>query len=218
MKPKQGRKKFHEVEIPLMNDICHLIGRAKEEIVGKTIKLDLSRKLRGKSVELKLRTEKQGEKVIAVPISMRILPFYIRRIMRKRTSYVEDSFSLDCKDATLKIKPLLITRKKVSRIVKKTLREKAKGEIKEYLEKEKIENIFEDLMSGKFQKTISLRLKKIYPLLFFDLRIFEAKRTKTEKKVEEKVEKEKKKPIKKKETKAKEKPKKAVKKATKTTK
>ena len=93
-------------------------------------------------------------------------------MIRKGTNYVEDSFSAKCKDAQIKIKPFMITRKKVSRAVRKALREKAREELTNYIKNKGKEELFEDLFKNQLQKSLSLKLKKIYPLSLCEIRVF----------------------------------------------
>jgi ribosomal protein S3AE len=89
---------------------------------------------------------------------------------RKGTNYVEDSFSTNCTNAQLRIKPFLVTRKKVSRAVRKALRQKAKEELITYCADKDSETIIEDIIKNKLQKQLSLILKKIYPLSSCEIR------------------------------------------------
>jgi len=108
------------------------------------------------------------------------MPYYLKRMVRKGTNYVEDSFSVNCEDAEIRIKPFLVTRRKVSRAVRKALRNKVKEELIKYLEKETIENIFDDILKNKLQKELSLKLKKIYPLSLCEIRVLKVEKETTE--------------------------------------
>ena len=119
------RKKFREIEIPLLKTTTEILDT--KDIERKTIKLDLTRQLKGKSLEITLKVFEKQDKLFAIPKKMNLMRFYIRRIMRKGTSYVEDSFKAQCKDIRVTIKPFFITRKKVSRVVRKTIRQKLIG-------------------------------------------------------------------------------------------
>ena len=90
--------------------------------------------------------------------------------MRKSISYVEDSFDVKCKNATLKIKPFMITRQKVSKSVLNAVRVKAREEIQAEAKEKDYEEIFSDILQNKFQRNLSLKLKKIYPLGFCEIR------------------------------------------------
>jgi ribosomal protein S3AE len=70
----------------------------------------------------------------------------------------------------------LITRRKVSRAVRKALREKAKEELINYVKNKNTETLFEELLKGQIQKTLSLILKKIYPLALCEIRIFKVEK------------------------------------------
>jgi hypothetical protein len=96
-------------------------------------------------------------------------------MMHKGTSYVEDSITTETKDHMVVIKPFLITRKKVSRAVGRTLRNSAKNWIVDYLKTKTAAEIFEEILSNQFQRPLSLKLKKTYPLAICEIRIFETK-------------------------------------------
>ena len=85
-------------------------------------------------------------------------------MVRRGTNYIEDSFSTECKNAEVRIKPFLVSRRKVSRAVRKALRNKAKEELIEWAKNENAETLFEDILKNKIQKELSIKLKKIYPI------------------------------------------------------
>ncbi|MDP7521205.1 MAG: hypothetical protein QF567_03145 [Candidatus Pacearchaeota archaeon] len=180
------RKKFFDVEIPIINKETQLQAYEIKELDKRLINYDLTRILRGKNALLKLKVEITEDKAIAKPREMKLLSYFLKRMVRKGTNYVEDSFSTECKDAKIRMKPFLITRRKVSRAVRKALREKAREELINYVRDKNTETLFEELLKGQIQKTLSLILKKIYPLSLCEIRIF-----KVEKELEEKVETEK---------------------------
>ena len=165
------KKKFFDVNIPLIKKETQLQAYEFKELEGRYIKYDLTRLLRGKSLVLQAKVEIQGENAVALPRKITLLPYFIRRMIRKGTNYVEDSFSTNCKDAQIRIKPFLITRRKVSRAVRKALREKAKEEIIEYAKNKKAETLFDEILRNQLQKYLSLKLKKIYPLSLCEIRI-----------------------------------------------
>lgn len=170
------KKRFIDVEIPLIGRETQLIAYEVEELDGRYIKYDLTRILKGKSFLLDLKVSVKNGEAIATPTELRLVPYYIRRTMRKGTDYVEDSFSAKCRDAQILIKPLMITRRKVSKAVRKVLREKAKAEIEEYVKGKDYERIFEDVIRNKVQKEFSLKMKKIYPLSLFEIRVLKVEK------------------------------------------
>ncbi|MBT4135416.1 hypothetical protein HOD75_02575 [archaeon] len=167
------RRKFVKVKIPLTNQEMELIGNSPAELEGRTIKLDLTRQLKGKSIEATVKIKLKDEKAIAEPTKIKLMPYFIRRMIRKRISYVEDSFETPTQESMVKIKPFLITRKRVSRVVRKTLRNRAKNWIEDYLAEKTDAEIFNEILSNRMQKPLSLMLKKTYPLSLCEIRVLE---------------------------------------------
>jgi ribosomal protein S3AE len=122
-----AKKKFHNIDIEILNFPTQIYCEDLEETVGKIIAFDMTRLLKGKSCEAKLIVDKLPGGYLAKFKKLRILPFYIKRLVRKNTSYVESSFVIDLKEDALKIKPFLLTRKKVHRKVRKALRDSAQS-------------------------------------------------------------------------------------------
>jgi len=183
------KKKFFEVEIPLTNSSVELLAYNIESLNKKTIKLDLTRQLRGKSIEVAFQTRLEKSKLIADPIRLSLMPFFIRRMLRKNISYVEDSFSIECKDGWLRIKPFLVTRKKVSRRVRKALRDETKSWLIDYSKDKKTKEIFSDIIGNRLQKSLSLKLKKIYPLALCEIRFLKIEKAKEQEEIKVTVEK-----------------------------
>ena len=192
------KKRFFEVDIPLIGKTTQLQAFDIEELKGRHIKYDLTRSLRGKSMILQAFIEVDKEKATAYPKKLTLMPYFIRRMVRKGTNYVEDSFSTNSKDSQIRIKPFLITRRKVSRAVRKALREKVKEELINYAKTKESTEIFEDILNNTLQKNLSIKLKKIYPLSTCEIRVIkiekvfeevkEEKKAPKTKKVEEKKE------------------------------
>ncbi len=168
------RKKYIDVKVPFLGETLRVLG-TPQELDDKTIKLDLTRKLRGKGLTVKLRIFNREGTLYAIPNSLILASSYIRRMMRKRTDYIEDSFQIRCTDAKVTFKPHLITRKKVSRVVRKNLRNTTKDFIIEYTKERDYMTVAQDIYDGTLQKTLLPKLKKVYPLSFCDIRVFETK-------------------------------------------
>jgi len=170
------RKKFFDVDIPIINKQTQLYAFDIKELEGRDIKYDLTRLLKGKNILLRLKVVINGDNATSIPVEIEIMSSFLRRVVRKGTDYVEDSFSANCKDSELKIKPLLVTRAKVSKQIRKSLREKAKEELIKYIKSKNSEEIFEDVLKNKFQRELSSKLKKIYPLSFCDIRVLKVEK------------------------------------------
>lgn len=176
MAQAKRKKKFFEVELPLIKKQTQARAFEKKELEGKFIKYDLTRLLRGKATEIRLKIKYQDDKLTTNPIEIKILPYFLKKAVRKGTNYVEDSFIVNCKDAELILKPFLVTRRKVSRAVRKALREKAQEELVKYIKTKSSEDIFDEILKNRLQKTLSLKLKKIYPLSLCEIRILKVKK------------------------------------------
>ncbi len=181
------RKKFQEVDVPITKGKIELVGETIDEIEGKTIKLDLTRQLKGKSVEVTVKVANEKDKAVAHPTKMRLLSYFIRRMIRKKISYVEDSLEIPSQESMLVVKPFLITRKRVSRAVRKALRNRAKNWLEDYISQMTDKEVFDEVLSNKLQKPLSLVLKKTYPLSLCEIRVLEIKRPLEKSEVPKKV-------------------------------
>ena len=170
------KKKFFDVEIPLIGKTTQLYAYESSELNNKFIKYDLTRFLKGKNMTLQLITKIEDKEITTTPKEIKLLSCYLKRMVRKGTDYVEDSFSTPCDNAQIKIKPFLITRRKVSRAVRKALRKKAKEELINYVKDKNTEEIFNDILKNKLQKQLSLILKKIYPLSLCEIRVLKVEK------------------------------------------
>jgi len=181
------RKKFQEIEVPLTRGKIELIGETKEEIEGRTIKLDLTRQLKGKSAEVTVKVINENDNLIAYPTKMRLMSYFIRRMIRKKISYVEESLLIPSQESMLIVKPFLITRKRVSRAVRGALRNRAKNWLEDYISQMTDKEVFDEVLSNKLQKPLSIVLKKTYPLSLCEIRVLEIKRPLEKSEVPKKV-------------------------------
>ena len=96
--------------------------------------------------------------------------------MRTNISYVEDSFICNTKDSKIRVKPFLLTRKKVHRRVRTALRDKCRESIAELAKNRTKEEFFSEVISSKIQRQIIPKLKKIYPLSLCEIRVIEVEK------------------------------------------
>lgn len=157
--------------MPILGKTTQLYAYGINELKERTITYDLTRILRGKGTLLKLNVEIKDEEAIAYPKEILLMPYFLKRVVRKGTDYVEDSFQAKTKNHLVTIKPFLVTRKKVSKAVRKALRDKTKEELISYISDKKTESLFDEIIKNKLQKSLSLKLKKIYPLSFCEIRV-----------------------------------------------
>jgi len=171
------KKKSFEVEVPQINFVTSLMAKSESEIIGRTLKIDLTRFLKGRSLEAKLLVVKEGDKLVGKFYALNLFLSYIRMMMRPGISYVEDSFVCSSKDDNrLRIKTFLITRKKVHRSVRNALREQCKELICAAAKDKVSDDLLSDVLIGKFQYELQKKLKKVYPLSLCEIRVFEKQR------------------------------------------
>lgn len=202
-KPGTVKKSFFEVNAPFTSSKISVYATNIEELDGKTVNLDLTRSLRGKSFVMSVRVKVENGKASGEPRSLELAGSYIRRMIRAGTDYVEDSFDTECKDGKARLKTFMIARNKVSRAVRNQLRIEGKNFLLSYVRTRTVKEIFNDLMTNKIQRELSFKLKKIYPLALCEIRVFKLEQdkkvfkvkesskpveVKTEEKKEEKVE------------------------------
>jgi len=176
MAQAKRKKKFYNVEMPLIGKTTQLQAYEVKDLDGRFIKYDLTRIFKDKSMIITLKTKVDGDEVSTTPKELRILPYYLRRMVRRGTNYVEDSFSTNTKNAQVRIKPFLVTRRKVSRAVRKALRNKTKEELIAWAGELSLDELFEETLNGKFQRELGAKLKKIYPLSLCEIRVLKVEK------------------------------------------
>lgn len=170
---KIQKKEFYEVKFDLTSSKIFLYASSAEQLNGKIVKMDLTRSLRGKSLELKVKVKLEDGVLKAEPTSIELAGSYIRRAFRKGADYVEDSFVVQCNDCRAIVKPFMLTRNKVSREVRRVLRDSSREFLINHIKNRSSKEMFNEIMTNKIQKELSLRLKKVYPLALCEIRLFE---------------------------------------------
>lgn len=176
---KATKKKFFEINAPLTSTPIQLYAASEEELAGRTVKLDLTKNLRGKALEMIIRISLQEGVLSGSPEKVQLAMSYVHRVMRKGVDYCEDSFETECRDLRVRVKPLMITRKRVPKSVLRALREEAKKFISNYIKTRNAEEVITEIITNKLQRQLSLKLKKIYPLALCEIRVFEVLKEKS---------------------------------------
>ncbi len=170
------KKKIWDIEVPLLRKDFAALAISKEQLEGKFLKLDLSRIIKGKNMDASLKISLKDDKLLADFYSLLIIQSSIKRMIRKGTSWIEDSFITNSKDnLKMQIKPFMITKKKVSRSLKNALRKASRELLLDYVSKKNSQEMFSSIISGKLQREMSSKLKKIYPLSNFEIRVCKIK-------------------------------------------
>ena len=82
------KKRFFEVDMPIINKQTQLQAYEISELDGRLIRYDLTRILKGKSMLLQLVVKVDKEKATASPINAKLLPYFLKRMVRKGTNYI----------------------------------------------------------------------------------------------------------------------------------
>ena len=170
------KKKAFGVDIPIMNQEVQVLAVNQDSVVGRIIKMDLTRVLKGKNLDATILIKKENDKLVGEIIAINILPSFIRKMIRNNISYVEDSFFAKTKDGEIVIKPFMITRKRVHASVRRALRNRTKEIVLEFAKTRDNTEVFYAILSGSLQRELLVMLKKIYPLAFCEIRQAKLKR------------------------------------------
>jgi len=164
------KKKFFDVKLEVLNSSIPLLGTDAESFKGRIIRFDLTKILKGKNCEAKFLIGMKENELFGEIRSFAIYPSFIRKMIGHNITIIEDSFACQAQDAKLRVKPFLITRKKVHRSVASALRIAAKEFLCKDLESMTKERIFQAILIGGIQRDLSKKLKKIYPLAVCEIR------------------------------------------------
>ncbi len=172
------KKKYFDVQLEVLNSSIPLLAYTAESLNGKAIKFDLTKILKGKNCEARFMVHEKEKELYGEMVSFSIYPSFIRKMIGHNISIIEESFACKAKDANLRIKPFLITRKRVHRSVRTELRNKAKEFLTNTAESLTKADFFQYAINGTIQKDLSKHLKKIYPLAVSEIRVVEVVKTK----------------------------------------
>ena len=87
------KKKFFDVDIPIINKQTQLYAFDIKELEGRDIKYDLTRILRGKNILLRSKVLIKDDNATSIPVELEIMSSFLGKVVRKGTDYIEDSFS-----------------------------------------------------------------------------------------------------------------------------
>ncbi len=165
------KKKYFDVKLEVLNSSIPLFAYTIESLDKRAIKFDLTKILKGKNCEARYIVHLKDKGLSAEMVEFSIYPSFIRKMIGHNISIIEDSFLCKCKDEKLRIKPFLITRKRVHRSVRAELRNKAKEFLIATAKNFSKADFFQNTINGSIQKELSKTLKKTYPLAVSELRV-----------------------------------------------
>ena len=166
---------------------CYVPG--PEHLLGRTIAANLANltgDIRQQSVTLKfLVTSLDGDAGIADVVSCEMAPSSIRRIVRRGSDRIDESFVCEAENGQkVRIKPMIITKAAANSAVHHLLRKALVNSLVKYVKNHTFESLINEIITSKLQTTVKSELKKIYPLKAVEVRALEIVRE--ERKGEEK--------------------------------
>lgn len=113
----------------------------------------------------------ENNRAYASVIGYEMAPASIKRLTRRRRDKIETSFPCITADGkNVRIKVILFTISLAKGSVKKMLFSETVNSVKKEVAKIKFEDLIMEIMANKFQKGLSLKLKKIYPLKIVEVK------------------------------------------------
>jgi small subunit ribosomal protein S3Ae len=152
-------------------------------LVGKNVSCNLANitnNMRNQNINMKfVVTEIRDNKAKTRPVSFELSSTYIKRMMRRKKKRVDESVLLKTADnKTVRMKMFLLTSNDGKSSSVSRLRTKLKEEIKSMVGKSKYEELFNDIISHRFQSKLKSVLNKITPLKVCEVRVLKEEREK----------------------------------------
>ncbi len=157
---------------------------SSETMIGRTVDVnlrDLTGNVKDQSAYARFRMIKaEGNTLHTEPVGFSLTPSYVKRLVRKNTSRLDDYFEFTTKAGEKVVaKTIMVTRSKVQRSVQKALRVKLKEVLQQELRRTDFSAFISMLVSGKIRKLLT-SLNKITPLRECAIRVLQLKGMSTE--------------------------------------
>ncbi|BBL45710.1 30S ribosomal protein S3Ae [Nanobdella aerobiophila] len=146
-----------------------------ENVVGRKLDLNLAfilNNFRYQNFKAIFKINKiSGTKAYSDLVDIMLYPAYIRRVSRKGTSKIEESFEANTKDNYLiKVKPLIITKYKAHREQKNELRKSFRKYLEEKIPTLNYYELIEKMINYDLQNEVKQVLNKIFPVNNIEIR------------------------------------------------
>jgi len=145
------------------------------KVLGKAITVNLMNltgeaKNQNVNLRLKVRDVKEGQGHTEV-VGYTLSPAFIKRVVRRRHSRVDSTFTISTKDKKkLIVKPMIITRNKANRSEVTSLRAGAKDALSEIAADNNYDDFVKGMVNYRMQLDMRKRLSKLYPLKTFEIK------------------------------------------------
>jgi len=188
IKKSGKRKKWYTIIAPdMLNNrvLGDIYLREPSAMKGRNLKVNLfniSGDIKKQNVNINFRIKDYIDgKGITEFIGYEISSSTIRRWVRHDISRVDDSFVLKTKDNIfVRVKPLVITHTKAHNPVKTKIRMISRSLLKSIINKNNLNDIFEQLISYKIQKNLKSNVSTVHPIKTALIRMLEVTNEKKE--------------------------------------
>lgn len=180
LKTKTKKKKWSPIYAPAVFG-GQLIGESyvdsAESMKGKYINANLStisNDMKKQNITVRLRVNKivEGKGQTEV-IGMQQVQGFVKRLVRRGRTKVDDSFLAKTKDGQLvRVKPLIITNTLCVASTASQIRMEVRKVLQERIAKTGFVNTIQDVLSFKIQKDLKNMLNKVHPIRSVDVRSF----------------------------------------------
>ena len=155
---------------------CYIPG--PDHLLGRTIAANLANltgDIRQQSVTLKfLVTSLDGEAGIAEVVSCEMAPSSIRRIVRRGSDRIDESFVCEAENGQkVRIKPMIITKASANSGIHRLLRKALVSSLVKYVKNHTFESLINEVITSKLQTTVKSELRKLYPLKAVEVTVLE---------------------------------------------
>lgn len=150
---------------------------ASENAIGKRIEqnlMTLTGEMKKQNITIKFKIDKVAGNVAQTSlVSYKMVPSFIKRLVRRRRDKIEFSKAFTTKDKQkVRIKPLIITTSKSRGSTQTAIIKKAMALMSVQVSKITFDNLVEDIISYRFQGYLKNNLKNIHPLRSCEIREF----------------------------------------------
>ena len=183
IKPKQSDKKkrkkhWYSIVAPKQfhsNPLGEAPAYQSQDLVGKVVKanlMSLTNDPKKQSITVTFRViETVNDTCQTDLVTYAINNAHIKRLVRKSTNKLEDSFLVKSKDGVaFRIKPILLTRYRANNSVLTVIRKKTQEAITSYFSQTESHQCFADVITNKLQMETKKMLKKVYPISICEIK------------------------------------------------
>jgi small subunit ribosomal protein S3Ae len=171
-KIKVKKKKWFKIVSPKIfgkKEIGEIYLSTVESAIGRKLKInlkDLTGSVKDQNVFINLQiNNSSGSTLETKTVGYEMSPSYVKRIIKKRTSKLDDYFKLTNKNGKeVIVKSLIITLGKAPRSTRAEINKETGKELEARLKKITFENFITELVNKKIQLNLKKKLNKIYPL------------------------------------------------------